>query len=58
VAQDFLQGCVIGIYLVVRAGDWGSIIGGEDVQDTLRGTGIGRNEIKMEAGEGRRASSL
>jgi len=57
VAQGFLQGCVVGKYLVIRVGGWGSRIGGEGVQDTVRGTEIGWNEKKMEAGEGRRASS-
>jgi len=58
VAQGFLQCCVVGKYLVIRVGDWGSRIGGEGVQDTVRGTEIGRNEKKMEVGEGRGASSF
>ena len=58
VAQGFLQDCVVGKYLVIRAGGWWGRIDGQAVQDTVRGTEIGRNEKKMEGGERRRASSF
>jgi len=58
VAQGFLQGCVVGKYLVIRDTGWWSRIDGEAVRDTVRGREIGRNEKRMEDGEGGRASSF
>jgi hypothetical protein len=55
-AQSFFRGCVLGKYLVIRDVAWWSRIGGDGVQDTVRGTEMRRNEKKMEAGEGRRVS--